>query len=184
MPVRFRIIRPDADSLFPEGRKHGLGDVGPFVGVKRTVLRRDLVVGLRRVEHAKAIMMLGGKNHVTHAGVLRRARPLLRVELLRVKSLAQVFICRDIRKIIARVVPLSLAPTLVFRTDRPRLDDPPLAVGPPVHHQPELEVLPPRQLLLDGRILRRNIPLAHSMLVAHRRVRPLRDPEKRRHSDQ
>ena len=91
-------------------------------------------------------MVLGRVDDVPHAGVLGRLGPDGRVELDRVERLGQLLVAALVFDVIGKA---AAAPGFVFGADAPGFDDTPLAVGAPVHHQAELDVLEPLQLLQD-----------------------------------
>ena len=54
----------------------------------------DVVIGFSGVPHAEAVMVLGSKNHVFHAGLLREIEPLGRIEFLGVELCGILLIFR------------------------------------------------------------------------------------------
>jgi hypothetical protein len=61
--------------LLTESSEDFIGNVGARIGVKRNVRRGDAVVGLHRIEHRKAVVVLGREDDVFHARILRDACP-------------------------------------------------------------------------------------------------------------
>jgi len=145
MPVGLGEIGARPQPLLPKGPEDLPGDVRPGIAAERAFRAGDLVIGVFGVEHAEAVVVLGGEHDVTHAGLAGGFGPPVRVEPVRVEGGLQVFI---FLLVLGVVFILSPAPAFVFRADGPGLHDAPLAVRPPVHQQAELQVLPLLQLLL------------------------------------
>ena len=110
---------------------------------------RDAVVGVPRVEHAEAVVVLRGEHDVrmpaSRAAFAQRSGS---------NSVGLNVVCSALvrRLVLVVVVHRAPAPVLVLGAERPGLDDAPLGVGAPVHEQAELQVLPLLELLADQRI--------------------------------
>ncbi len=115
MPVRQRVVEPEENAA-PAA---GLGQHGEHVPPVRRV--RHLVVGLRGVPHAEAVVVLGGEAEVLHAGRLQRVEPALGVVAARVELGDELLVVAPLHA----PAPQDL---LVPRRDR---------VQPPVHEQAE-----------------------------------------------
>ena len=136
VPVGFGEVGAYHEAFLAEGFK----DVFQHVALRIVAegMMGDGEVGLLGVEHAEAVVVLGGEDHVLHAGILHGVGPLLRVELRGVELVGQspvpVFILIERARSVLR--------DPVFVADRPRLDDARHAVDAPVHEHSELLVLP------------------------------------------
>jgi len=112
----------------------------------RMLARGSLAKGTSGPVHAEAVVVLAGMDDIAHAGRLGRLSPDGRIELDRIEGLGQGFIAALVFDVIGN---RAAAPGHVLGADAPGLDDTPLAVGAPVHHQSELLVLEPLQLFKD-----------------------------------
>ena len=126
--VRFRIAG--------EGRSLGDGEIRIF-----------------RVEHAEAIMVLRGENHILHASVLHDVSPLVRVELVGVKERREV----PIPFFVAFIGETLRARNPVFRTDGPAFADARHGVDAPMEEDSEFQVLPFVELVQHGRVVGSNV---------------------------
>ena len=89
MPVADGIVGAEGDALLAARG----GELLDHVAAERRV--HDVEIGLLRVEHAKAVVVLGGEDDVFHAGVFGDFDPLVGVELHRVESLVEVIVFLD-----------------------------------------------------------------------------------------
>ena len=160
MPVGFGEINADAELLLAKGVKDSARHVGPGVGVERDVGPGDAKVGLLGVEHAEAVVVLGGEDDVLHAGGLGHACPSGGVEPGGIERAGQSpVIAPEAVDVLAALGPgleVIGARPAVFLDQRPRLDTAPLAVRAPVHHEAELEILKPLQAFREPGLLRRS----------------------------
>ncbi len=95
-------------------------------------------VGLPTVEHAESVVVLGGENHVFHAGVVHRLCPLFGVELGRVELLGKA----PIPVFVLLIGHGGVACDPVFINNGPRLHDARYGIEPPMDEHSEFEVLP------------------------------------------
>ena len=157
VPIRLAEIRAGPQACAAEGIKDLLGDVGAWVAMEGAARRGDLVVRELGVEHAEAVVVLGGEHHVLHAGILRGLGPLSRIEGRGIEAGLQRFVVAHVLRVGLAVRRVAAAPGLILRADAPALHHAPLAVWPPVHQQAELQVLPLGELLLHQRIGGRDV---------------------------
>ena len=82
VPVRLGEISTDHETFFTECIKHVLRNISSRIFSERTV--HDRKIRLLGVKHTKALVMLGGENHVFHATFGHQIRPLVRIKLHRI----------------------------------------------------------------------------------------------------
>ena len=95
------------------------------------------VVGFGGLEHAEAVVVFGGEDHIFHARVGSGFGPTVGVEAARVEGAVQLLVVE-----LVLLVGGALAVDPGFAADAPGLDHAPLAIDAPVGHEAELEVLP------------------------------------------
>ena len=151
MPIALGIVGPDAETFLAEGVEYCPDDVGAGIGMERAGRVGRAEVGLPRVEQAEAVVVLGGKDHVFHAGPFGGVGPGLRVEVPGMEGSVELDVVGgEPLHVLAALDPCRqvVGPgPLVFLHQRPRFDRAPLAVDSPVHHEAELPVLEGFQLL-------------------------------------
>jgi len=147
--MRFRKIGADHKSLLAESTEDFLRDICFRIRAEGTCRIGNPVIGLLRVEHAKAVVMFGGKHDISHPGISCCLRPFYGIELCRIKCLLEIFVLPLVLDVIGIFPP---APVFILGADGPRFDDTPLTVRTPVHQQTELCILPFLQLLKNKRI--------------------------------
>ena len=96
-------------------------------------------------------MVLGGEDHILHAGSLGGFRPAFGIKMLGVERLVE---CPVFAFVVLVVGTVAVDPW--FITDIPTLHDAPLRINAPVHHEPKLEVLPLADALHNRRLPLRN----------------------------
>ena len=79
VPVDQRIVETDFESLRTECIDHFPQQITSAFRI------RNLVIGIFRIPHAEAFMMLCGNDEIFHSGFTRRLRPLLRIEEIRIE---------------------------------------------------------------------------------------------------
>ena len=89
MPVADRVIGAEGDPLLAARRGHFLD----YVAAQRRV--HDVVVGLFRVEHAEAVVMLGDQHQVLHPRLPGDPDPRVGVEAGRVEMPVELVILLD-----------------------------------------------------------------------------------------
>lgn len=67
-------------------------DIGSLVGVERAFRRRDFIIGILRIPHTKAVMMLCGEQHVLKFGIFCRFRPVFGTETDGIKGFNQIMV--------------------------------------------------------------------------------------------
>ena len=156
VPVGFRVVGADAETLGAERVEDLFDDVRLRIGVERAGGVGRAVIRLLRVEQAETVVVLRREDDVLHARVLGGGHPFARVELLRVEGLVEGdVIAEEPSEVLAPLGPgrQIVRPGPLVRLDqRPRLDAAPLAVDAPVHHEAELPVLELVELVPHERI--------------------------------
>ena len=148
VPVGFREIAANPEVLLAECLKHVLCHVATRIVAECCFGYRE--IGVFRVVHAKAIVMLGGENHILHTGIVHDVSPLRRVESHGVKHVFQpeipflVFIVGD--------VGAAANPVNIFRADAPALYDAGHAIQAPVEYYTKLQVTPLVEFLQHLRV--------------------------------
>ena len=165
MPVGLAEIHPNAHSFFPEGAENILRDIAAGVGGENAFAAGDLVIGVAGVVHAKAVVVFGGEHQVLHAAIGAGFGPLLRVELLRVESMPDLFVFTHIGAVIIRIRAAAFAPGLVFGAEAPAFHNSPFAVRAPVDDHPEFPVLPGFQLRAHFRIGRPMVSVFGQLII-------------------
>ena len=140
MPVGLGEVASYHEVLLAECVKHI-----PCYVTLRIVLERLAMcyaeVGILRVVHAEAVVMLGCEYHVFHACVLHHVSPLVGIKLRRIELVLQSPIPFLI-VVVRQMMLLARYPVYIFRTDTPRLHNARYAVESPVHQHSKLLVLP------------------------------------------
>src|SRR5437867_203687 len=85
MPVRLGEVGAEAEAMPPERIEQDLRNVRLRVRAEGAVRRGDSPIGLLRVEHGEAVVVLSREDEVLHPRPLRSLRPLLRLEMLRIE---------------------------------------------------------------------------------------------------
>ena len=154
VPVGLAEVEAYPHVLLAEGVDDGACEVGLGGAVHAGV------VGVSTVEHAVAVVVLGGENHVLHAGVLGCRGPLLRGEVPRVEGAVERLVGLLVLVVVAvlgafyraSVAAYALTHNPALVADAPALHRAPLGVDAPVHHEAELQVLPLADALHNGRV--------------------------------
>ena len=81
MPVGLREIGAHGEILVAERIEHKLQHIASRIVAEGVVGNGE--IGLAGVEHAEAVVMLRGENHVAHASIRTRRSPLRRIEFRR-----------------------------------------------------------------------------------------------------
>ena len=152
VPIRLRKIRGDPQSLRAECVEQVAGNVGVLMGMKGAIGRGHLIIRLLGIEHAEAIVMLGGENQVAKARVLRKARPCLRLKAHGMEGAVQREILPPEARGIAFPVHIPARPARVRIRKRPGFANAPLRIAAPVHHEGQLLILEPFQAGKQQRI--------------------------------
>ena len=143
MPVGLAEIEAYPHILAAESVGHTTGEVC----LCRTIRAGAGIVGVAAVEHAEAVVVLGGENHIFHTSALGGRSPSMRVEMLGVEGFVQC----PIRALVVLVVgAIPIYPW--FITDIPTFHDAPLGIDAPMHHKAELQILPLGDALHNGRV--------------------------------
>ena len=142
VPVGLGEISSNHKTVFAKCVKYFLRHIAFWVGGKRRFGRCDFIICFLRIEHAKTIMVLGGKDHVFHTRILRGSRPFIRIEMSWIESGLQVFVSLFIIGVAGGIRSSSLAPALIFGAETPALYYAPLTIRSPVHQQTKLIGLP------------------------------------------
>ena len=137
MPVGLGEIETGPQSLSTEGIDDVESDVGLGIAAVGAFGTGNTIVGFSTAEHTKAIVVLGGENHIFHACFLGGGSHLVGMETGRVESLVEFLVSLLILHIGHA---LTVDPGLV--ADAPRLHNAPLGIDAPMHHESELEILP------------------------------------------
>jgi hypothetical protein len=167
VPVDRRVVNTPPEPGFVAG----VGQLFDHVAAERRFGARDLVVGEPGIEHAEAVVVLGGEHHVSHAGGFGGLGPLAGVELDGIEPLVEIVVDLDGDRALASAAP-------PFAPARPADLGALEAHRPPVHEQAELELPPlgddlrPGAQVLLGRFLRGRLG---------RRAGRRRNEEERRH---
>jgi len=148
VPVEQRVVEADPQALLAEGLDHGGQEVLAPRGLG------GLVVGVRRVPQAEALVVLGGDHEVLHAGVLRRPGPGLGIVEVRVEVV-------EVLLVILVLGALVVLDPLVARGQ---------GVEPPVDEHPEPILDEPPGVAALGCLL------GHVLLLACVRRPDLRSP--------
>ena len=136
VPVGLREVAANHEVLLAESVEHVAGHVLAWILGKRAV--GDGEVGVFRVEHAEAVVVLGGEDHVFHTGILHHVRPLFRIELRGVEGAGEApvpVLVALVRKFVGTCDP-------VLRAEGPRFADAGYGVQSPVEQYAEFLVLP------------------------------------------
>lgn len=165
MPVCLGKIRTDTDALFSESIKHGLYDVCMFIFVERAVLGGNLVIGVGGIPQTEAVVVLGGQQKITEPAVLCHLGPFFRLEPYGVEGLVQTEILFLEGFFVFRPVDLVTGPFGVLVTQGPGCHHAKLAVKAPVHHESQLLVLEPFQLLLKNGLCGTAVGLGGAVVV-------------------
>ena len=120
--------------------------------MKGAIGRGHLIIRLLGIEHAEAIVMLGGENQVAKARVLREARPCLRLKAHGMEGAVQREILLPEARGIAFPVHIPARPARVRIRKRPGFANAPLRIAAPVHHEGQLLILEPFQAGKQQRI--------------------------------
>ena len=141
VPVGLGEIGAYGEILVAERIEHKLQHIASRIVAEGVVGNRK--VGLAGVEHAEAVVMLRGENHVAHAGIRTRRSPLRRIEFRWPELIGQSEVPVHVLLIGAGAV--ACDPLLV--ADRPRLHDSRNGIESPVNQHAELQVLPLLQVV-------------------------------------
>jgi len=157
VPVRLGKISGNGDGFFAKSVEHAFGDVGMLVRVEGAVRRGNLVIGQLCVEHAEAVVVLGGKNQVFEAVARGHFRPLFRLNAHGVETFVQADVLLAENGLVLFPADGLARPFGILVAQRPRFADAQLGIQTKVHHQRQLLILKPFQPLLNERILRTHI---------------------------
>ena len=137
--------------------KQHLGDIRVLVCVERTVRAGHLVVAVRGIVHAEAVVVLRREDKIAEADARGEVRPLVRLEAQRIDRPVQVEIlpAEQLRVRLPRVI--LARPVRVAVRQRPAFADSQLRIRPPVHHQRQLLIAEPLQPLAHRRFLRHDV---------------------------
>ena len=123
MPVGLREISADGKLLLAERVEHLAHHIRTSIGMKRHVGRCDAIIREPRIEHGKAVVVLGREHRVFHAGGFGRGGPLARVKLHRVECFRErPVIPRESGHVLAAFGPglqVVGAPELILLDQRP-----------------------------------------------------------------
>ena len=142
IPITGRVVETDLHALPVTGIHELFNNIASVGGF------HDVVIRLLRIEHRKAIVVLGDEHHVFHARFLRELHPCIWVEFFGIEPLVEIVI-DGIFEAGAVLVDIPWTVALASPADffLPKRD------GPPVDKHSELRVtkpLHPRRILLAG----------------------------------
>ena len=142
IPITGRVVESDLHALSVTGIHelfHNIASVGGF---------HDVVIRLLRIEHRKAIVVLGDEHHVFHARFLRELHPSIRIKFFGIEALV-VIVIHGIFEAGSVLVDIPWTVAIASPADffLPKRD------GPPVDKHSELRIAEPlqsRRILLAG----------------------------------
>ena len=157
MPVGLGEIEPRTEALLSKGLAHEFHRIGARVCMKGHFIGSDFIVGLLGIPHAESVVMLGHREDIFDARILKCSRPLVWIKFGGVERGGEIFV----NLLVTAVVEVSVLRWTTVpghpRTDEaPRLDNPPLAVCSPVKQNPKLAVLPSFEILYHCGVRRRS----------------------------
>ena len=146
MPVGFREIGAGHKAFVAEGVEHIAQRILARIALETAV--GDIEIGGLGVPQAETVVMLGGENHIFHAGILCHACPLFGVKLHGVEIVNQAPV-----PLLVFLVSLVLwRSNPVLRGDCPRFHHAGNRIQAPVQQYAELQVLPTFQFLHHLRV--------------------------------
>ena len=137
VPVGLGEVESRPKALGTEGVDEVEGDVGLRVAAVGAVDTRHAIVGFGTAEHAETVVVLGGEDHILHAGVLGSGGHGCGVEPGGVESFVEGLVA-----VFVFLVGHAFAVNPGLATDAPGFDYTPLGVDAPMHHEAKFEVLP------------------------------------------